>query len=443
MFSFDEILNNTAGGATIVSQNHDVNTIAVDEASIRDALGGMAGIWDAAEMGISREEVERRIEAADTPERRAELLADLRTRAIRRASLDTSNGRVNVMVAGAAPWHKLGVNVAAAVNSAEAMRLAGIDWTVSKRQLFYQHPVGGETYLGQEEAYGIVRDDTGAFLGAVGTRYQPIQNAHGFDFLDSVLRDFGARYESAGSIFGGRKVWMLCHLPAQRFTVAPGDTVEPYALFTNCHDGSGQAWCFPTTERVVCANTFRVASRERGKGIGMRHTGDVRGRIGDAQAALGLAVAGFEEFGEAAAAMVRQPLGRLRNYVDDVLDAVLDVTAADALKGADALAAALTADAAERELKAKEIGRKLERRGAILDDILQRHDGERCGIGGIRGSVWAGFNAVTEFADHGNGKRRVGSEEARLGRHFEDVIGGDADDLKQAAFARAVEYMRA
>jgi hypothetical protein len=51
----------------------------------------------------------------------------------RRAALDTSNGRVNMMAAGTLPWHGLGVLVDKAATSAEAIKLAGLDWEVIKR----------------------------------------------------------------------------------------------------------------------------------------------------------------------------------------------------------------------------------------------------------------------------------------------------------------------
>lgn len=442
MYTLDDIINAT-NSPRIVSEEHNTGNIAVDQSAIDAAVRGASGTWDAAEYGLTAAQVAERIAAANTPEARERVMADLRARGIARANLDTSNGRVAVMVAGKAAWHRLGVNVESAVNSADAMRLASLDWSVSKRQLAYQHPIGGDTWLAQEEVYAIVRDDTGGLLGTVGSRYAPIQNADGFEFLDSVLGAYGAKYETCGAIYGGRKVWMLVHLPAQRFAVNGNDMVEPYALFTNPHDGSGQAWCFPTTERVVCANTFRIASKGKESGIGIRHTGSVKSKIKDAQEALGLAVEGFQDFSHAAEAMAKADLPNgITHYASDVLDAVLDVTAAQALLGADALAAALKVTEAERDLAAKSFARKIERRGEVLADIMERYESERCGIGGMRGSVWSGFNAVTEHADFGSeSRRKVGSTQQQQERRFESTISGDLDQMKQVAYTTAMQYV--
>src|SRR4051812_8919737 len=102
----DEIMDATIGGGPeIISEQHDTSKIDAE-----------ARRWDKAEgAGMS-------VAAAN-----------------RMAGLDTTGGRVAVMVAGQPAWHKLGVNVAAAVNSADALRLAGLNWTVRKDQLFYNH----------------------------------------------------------------------------------------------------------------------------------------------------------------------------------------------------------------------------------------------------------------------------------------------------------------
>lgn len=426
----DTILNGH-GTAKVISENHDLGSIAVEESAITQALDGLGRVWDAAEYGISREEVARRMAETQTPEARERVIADLRERALRRASLDTSTGRVALVSARELPWSGLGVVVDRALTSAEARRFASLDWLVEKTVLSYQF--NGETRTA-EGVYGIVRQDTGRMLGSVGSRYAPIQNSEAFDFLDGVLERFGARYETAGAIYGGAKVWMLAHLPKQRFSVGGGsDSVEPYVLFTNCHDGSGAAMCFPTSVRVVCANTFRTAGHGRSKGISIRHTGSVKAKIQSAQSALGLAVESFDAFKESVGVMNRVHVN-VEHYASDVLDIVLDVTAADALMGADVLAAAVAKTEATYELERKSFARKIERRGEILEDILARHESETCGVGGMRGTLWAAFNAVTEHADHNDLSKQSRDRELRLSRRFESVISGDADEMKQAAY---------
>jgi phage/plasmid-like protein (TIGR03299 family) len=429
----------------VISENHDTGSI--------DWLSGLSDPGEMIACGYMPEARRRAGESDDayshrlrttlTPEQYAELQRVALPSAIRRASLDTSTGKVAVMVAGKAPWHKLGVNVAAAVNSAEASRLASLNWTVSKRELSFDH--NGQS-VQQSEAYAIVRDDTGACLGIVGSRYAPIQNDEGFAFLDDVLAVYGAKYSTAGAIHGGKKVWMLADLPGSSFAVGQwGDEVRTYAIFTNPHDGSGQAWCYPTTERVVCGNTLRVSTKDRGKGIGIRHTGSVRGKIDSAKAALCASVEGFKAFADNAAALARTRLPDMRTYTDNVLDSVLEVKAVDASKGAlrmvsESAAADITPEDFEYCLKTAES--KIARRGEILADIIERYESERCNVNGIGGSLWSALNAVTEHADYANGKRHVGSSEAQASRKFESVLAGDADEMKQVAYVQALALVR-
>jgi hypothetical protein len=180
-----------------------------------------------------------------------------------------------------------------------------------------------------DDVFALVRADTGAKPGTVGPKYRPILNADGFAFLDSLLGEFRAKFHTAGAVYGGGKVWMQCELPGHGFEVVRGDAVQAFATFTNPHDGSGKAWCFPTTNRIVCANRYRTAGRDRSAGLGVRHTGDVRATIGDARLALGVAVRQIDRFTVAADVLARTPVDP-QAFFPDLMDAVLDVTAADA-----------------------------------------------------------------------------------------------------------------
>ncbi len=193
----DSILDAHESGASVLSEEHDTGKIAVETGAITQALAGVAGVWDASEYGISAAEVQARIDAASTPEAKERVLVELRQRAQRRASLDTSTGRVALMSARLLPWHGLGVVVDKATTSAEAIRFASLDWRVQKIPMSYQW---NGTTRESKEAYAIVRADTGKQLATVGNRYQPIQNADAFGFMDEVLKEHSRWYETAGAL---------------------------------------------------------------------------------------------------------------------------------------------------------------------------------------------------------------------------------------------------
>jgi hypothetical protein len=170
----------------------------------------------------------------------------------------------------------------------------------------------------------------------------------------------------------------------------------------------------------------------------IRHTGSIRGKMDDARRALGIAVKGFETFREQADTLRATRVADPRGYFDGVLDAVLDLTAARAKLGAERLAdadvlAGIIDGQEARDRAAKSYQRAIDDRGAALADILDRHERERSGLGGARGTAWGTLNAVTEHADHYIAGRKVGTQEVRDGRRMESILTGERDQMKQVA----------
>lgn len=81
-----------------------------------------------------------------------------------------------------------------------------------------------------------VRDRDNQVLGIVTDRYKVVQNEEAFAFTDALLGE-GVRYETAGSLQGGKRTWMLARLPHQY--IISGDEISPYLVFMNSHDGTG------------------------------------------------------------------------------------------------------------------------------------------------------------------------------------------------------------
>lgn len=427
--------NGSGGGPRVVSEVNDLG-----------AVNWVAGMTDPGEMIAcgAYQELRRLDGEEDAPyaarisailptlpeDHRKRIEAAGRDAATARHGLDTTGGKVRVMVAGAPGWHGLGVNVAEAVNSEDAERLSGLDFAVEK--VGHSYTYNGQTFT-SKEAFSIIRADSGAELwGQAGPKYTPIQNREAFKFLDAVMGEFGARFHTAGSIHGGRMVWMQVEIPSAAFRVTPKDEVQTFATFTNPHNG-GQAWAFPSTLRIVCANTYRTVSRDRCGGLGIRHTGDVNAKVRQARAALGIAVRDLGRFGERAQAMVQEPCDA-PEFFGDLLDHILKVNEAREAAAADPLGAALAMTAAEQELREKKVERLEEQRAELLADMMTRYESERCGIDGIRGSKWAAFNAVTESVDHRVPKGMRGTLDQKRSRLWESNMVGDGDRMKQTAF---------
>ena len=187
------------------------------------------------------------------------------------------------------PWHGLGVKVMTAPSSQEALRLAGLDWKVVQEPIYTENEEIIEGYKAN------VRDTDRRVLGVVTDRYKIIQNEEAFAFTDELLGE-GVRYETAGSIMNGRKVWLLAHLPHEY--IIAGERISPYLIFSNTHDGSGAVKVALTPIRVVCQNTLNLALSSAKRSWSMIHTGDVREKLDEARSTLFLAEKYMDSLGK-------------------------------------------------------------------------------------------------------------------------------------------------
>lgn len=186
------------------------------------------------------------------------------------------------------PWHGLGTRVMEAPGSKEALYLSGLDWNVE------QEPIYTETGNRISGFKANIRDIDQKVLGVVTDRYKVIQNEEAFAFTDELLGE-GIRYETAGSLQGGRKVWLLAHLP-QEYIIA-GERISPYLLFSNTHDGSGAIRAAVTPIRVVCNNTLNLALNTAKRSWSTIHTGDIKSKLEEAKNTLFMANAYMDELG--------------------------------------------------------------------------------------------------------------------------------------------------
>lgn len=188
---------------------------------------------------------------------------------------------------GATPWHNLGVKVEGnAMTASEAIESANMNWEVKTSTIstiidgnVVEIPNWKTTY----------REDTGDILGVVGKSYKPVQNKTTFEFFDAVVGNGDARYDTVGTLNGGRKIWLLAKFN-ESIELDNGDNIDSYLLLKNSHDGSSaltMQWC---DIRVVCKNTFEMAKNSRTdlKRFYARHTKNVMQKANQAREILQL-----------------------------------------------------------------------------------------------------------------------------------------------------------
>ena len=194
-------------------------------------------------------------------------------------------------------WHGLGTIVENAPTSAEALQLAGLDWRVKPEPIF----VGGKEVPNYK---ANVRESDGTTLGIVKDRYSIIQNSEAFDFTDQLLGQ-GVTYETAGSLRGGKTIWLLARMDPTKIL---GDEIIPYLCFTNTHDGSAPVRVCMTNVRVVCQNTLSFALTKAQRVWSARHFGSLKDKALDATNTLRLANQYNEALRDFAEDMVKEKL---------------------------------------------------------------------------------------------------------------------------------------
>jgi phage/plasmid-like protein (TIGR03299 family) len=276
-------------------------------------------------------------------------------------------------------WHGLGTVFEEEVSTREMLELANLhDWNVHLEEVVMPNGFNSDRNYNYVVRTNPFDRDSKDVLGVVGERYRILQNEELFDFGDALL-DGGGRWETAGSIKGGRQVFGSLALDREMVIdeSGVGDKVTSYLLVNTSHDGSIAIQASVTPVRVVCANTLNLAL---GSGVGrnrsvkqsykIRHTQTAQGKIQAAREALGLANKYLDEFDKMAHELIQREIDN--DKFNEIVKAVYPVPE-DNKKGA-----------------MKKWLTKIE----LVEDIYNGQTNHM-----IAGTAWGALNAITERLD--------------------------------------------
>jgi phage/plasmid-like protein (TIGR03299 family) len=303
--------------------------------------------------------------------------------------LETQNGVASFASFREPAWHNLGTVFDTEKNTNEMLVAANLNnWNVRLEDLEIPSSlVSDKSYQYVVRTNPTDKTQTDV-LGIVGERYVPLQNEDLFSFGDNIL-DGGGRWETAGSIRGGRVVFGSLALERETVLDPNGvaDVVKTYLLINTSHDGSIAIQASITPVRVVCANTLNVALNRTKKKDGVkqsfkiRHTQTAEGKITVARQALGMANSYMDEFDKMAHAMIAKEISA-KDFNDIILAAY-----------------------PKPDLDTKGAVKKWENKVDMINDI---YTGEYNGM--ISGNAWGAFNALTERLDWYRSARGGNSE---------------------------------
>ena len=286
------------------------------------------------------------------------------------------------------PWHKKGVPADGLMTAAEALKKGGIDWLVEAKPLFIDPPKKGEEAQLVTTHRAIVRVSDGSVLGVVGNKYVPVQNIDAMSCLDSVVDSGEAKYDTVGSLWGGRRVFISMELPKHIAVKGDDSDFLSYLVALNGHDGWTAFEVIRTTVRVVCHNTAEAARSSALAKFSARHTAGVTQRVGEIRDALQLQFKELETLNDLFNKMAGRRISEAR--AKEVLLKVFPLT--EAQKGT-----------AELELAKSDFAAALNnwRTTETLNDKL-------------RGTNYGLYQAVVEYADYGINYRKDDNRVAEI-----------------------------
>jgi len=264
------------------------------------------------------------------------------------------------------PWHGLSVLVQDAPSSEDAIKLAGLDWTVESRKVFIEDSRGKMTEV--PNVIANVRSTDDFVLGTVSSKYKVVGNKAAFSFTDALIGE-NVRYETAGSLDHGRKVWLLAKMPESEIL---GDKFEHYLAFINTHDGKGSIRIVPTDVRIVCQNTANMAVRTAKRSWTTKHLGNMESKLLEAHRTLELATKYNEAFVREAEALASIKISMLEfnSFVERLLPIPEEATK-----------------------------RQQDNVVSMRDEIALRYM-KAPDLGNHRGNAWGVYQSIVDFSNH-------------------------------------------
>lgn len=227
---------------------------------------------------------------------------------------------------------------------------------------------------------------------SVGKNFNVIQNEGHAEFLNTLVDESGANFELAGATDGGRKVFLSMRLPGG-IQIGGVDPLGVSLLAINYHDGSGSFTLAPTIVRYACSNVLNSAVKGNSGLVRIRHTsGAQKNMVQQAREALDLSFKYVDSFEQEAEQMIQTAMTQMK------FESIL---AKEFFPGEDASNAAFTRST-----------NKVEEMVSLFADSKTH--------AGVRDTVWAGYNAMTEWYDHFSPTRGEDRDASRAQRAILD-----------------------
>ena len=289
------------------------------------------------------------------------------------------------------------ISVANSRNIEGAIIEAGLDWEVGLEPKYGRSPEGEYFKLSGEYNTRIIRLDTQKDLGSVSPegQYNVLQNRRAFDFFQRFLDQGKAELWTAGSIRGGKGIYITAKINSES-EIVTGDVVSQYVVLSNWHNAKRGVTANYLPYRRKCFNTLAWTSYQDGSihnlnqltatssyGVGIAHNNKLGQILSAAEEKIEMAQEAFDyavnQYRQMAGVPITQP-EELKEYFVEVFS-----------------------------LETKELKDESTKEAKLLQQLMQNYS-SGIGLGGQETqNYWGAYNSVTQFLEHQSG-RNVSSQ---------------------------------
>lgn len=306
------------------------------------------------------------------------------------------------------PWEITGGSFGSPVSPLEALKLRGMDFKVEKHPL----KVNGfnVTIPGK---MATIRMDTMVPLGVVGEDYNVKDYVESFNDTFKTLVGEGLQVENAGYFGNGERGFFQASMPDTINVIGTRgkDRIKTLLTGVTSHDGSMALIIVETAIRIICQNTFLAASRDASVfKMSAKHTANMDERIKAIRVALARSKSSFAKLAD-----------NVNNLASKGVDGKILVNYLNQL------------------FPDNPKGENNTRTQNIREQVAKLYsDGVGQDLPGVKGTMWALYNGVTEYVDYFR-STRGNSDKERDSNRLESLFLGSGAEIKSDAMNLALE----
>jgi phage/plasmid-like protein (TIGR03299 family) len=317
------------------------------------------------------------------------------------------------------PWHSLGVSIDGTFSVVEALLKGSLDWVVEKQPIYLK----GDVLI--PDKWATVRTRDNSPLGVVGNQYTPIQNADAFNVVDEIISKGSANFETAGSLRGGKFVFLTAKIPND-------SDREKYLVFVNSHDGTLPITMLTTCVEVVCMNTLNLALKNASNKMTVKHTTTAEERLKEAERVFSTALQYFDELYRHIDDLkaVKMDSSQTKIYVESLFPKPVKddkaISYSEFMNGASILKEKVPVLSARRENQ--------------IAKVMSLCDGEAKLEPKYFGTAYGNFQSAVEFSDWFSGSRGKDTDR-RAENKLSSIWFGSGAEFKQSAYDKLIKQI--